>query len=154
MKARQNFNDFAGSFITQSVMNTVFHTLGEKDMTVSTRSLVIALAVGCAAAIGSATAQLPGGYRDMLVNDKDVVKTAAFAIEAKNKTNKEKLTLEKIVKAETQVVAGRNFRLTLDVSESGKTRRAVAVVWAKLDGTFELTSWTWPAGAKEKAEPK
>jgi hypothetical protein len=123
-------------------------------MIVTVRSLVFALAAEVAVAFGSANAQLPGGYRDMLVNDKDVVKTAAFAIEAKNKMGKEKLTLEKIVKAEMQVVAGRNFRLTLDVSESGRTRRAVAVVWAKLDGTFELTSWTWPAGAKEKAEPK
>lgn len=123
-------------------------------MIVTIRSLVFALAAGFALAFGSASAQLPGGYRDVLVNDKDVIKTAAFAIETKNKAGKEKLTLEKIVKAEMQVVAGRNFRLTLDVSDAGKTRRAVAVVWAKLDGTFELTSWTWPAGTKEKAEPK
>jgi hypothetical protein len=60
------------------------------------------------------------------------------------------------VKAEVQVVAGRNFRLTMDVRVEGGIRKAQAIVWAKLDRTYALTKWEWKGDAQpeEKREPK
>ena len=90
-------------------------------------------------------AQVVGGYRAIAVTDKDAQVAAELAVESQSKTEKAtpKLTLGKITKAEVQVVAGRNFRLQMDVKSGDKVRRAKAVVWAKLDRTHELTSWEW-----------
>ncbi len=82
-----------------------------------------------------------GGYREIPVTDKDAIAAAAFAVETYAK--KEKVTLAKIVKAEVQVVAGRNFRLSIDVRTAGGLRNAQAIVWSKLDRTYELTRWDW-----------
>ncbi len=84
---------------------------------------------------------LPGGFREVSVQDPGVQAAAKFAVEAQGKT--EKLTLEMILKAEAQVVAGRNYRLVLKVREKGIDKTAEATVWAKLDKTFELSRWTW-----------
>ncbi|MFZ4775184.1 MAG: hypothetical protein ACOYM3_07475 [Terrimicrobiaceae bacterium] len=46
-----------------------------------------------------------------------------------------------IVKAERQVVAGLNYRLTILVSNDSKRLKVRAVVWEKLDGSLSLTSW-------------
>ena len=48
------------------------------------------------------------------------------------------------------MVAGTNYRMTLTVIDSGKTRRADVVVWRKLGQTYELTSWKWADGAAGK----
>jgi hypothetical protein len=90
-------------------------------------------------------AQVVGGYRPVSVTDKDAIAAADFAVQAQSKNEKDrpKLELGKLTKAEAQVVAGRNFRLQMDVKTGGKVRRAQAVVWAKLDRTYELTTWEW-----------
>jgi hypothetical protein len=95
--------------------------------------------------------QVAGGYREIAVTDKDVKAAADFAIEAHSK--KEKVALVKIVKAEVQVVAGRNFKLTLEVRRDGKARQAEAVVWAKLDRTYELTRWQWQGEPRSERQP-
>ena len=82
-----------------------------------------------------------GAYREVPVKDKAVVLAADFAIEAKSKT--EKVALDKIVKAESQVVAGTNYRLLLSVRTGDGVRMAEVVVWQKLDRTRELTRWDW-----------
>jgi hypothetical protein len=41
------------------------------------------------------------------------------------------------------LVAGMNYRLRLKVKVDGKVKEAEAVVWRKLSGEHELTSWTW-----------
>jgi Aspartic acid proteinase inhibitor len=82
-----------------------------------------------------------GGYREVAVTDKDAIAAASFAIETQGK--KEKVALVKIVKAEVQVVAGRNYRINMDVRVDGGVRSAQAIVWAKLDRTNQLTKWEW-----------
>lgn len=82
-----------------------------------------------------------GGKSAISTDDKDVVAVAKFAVEAS--PPKAKPTLVKILKAESQVVAGRNYYLTLDVRVKGGIRTAQARVWVKLDGTRELTKWDW-----------
>lgn len=87
----------------------------------------------------------PGGASPIDVRDPQVVKAADFAVRTKNET------LIRIVKAESQVVAGRNYLLTLEIKAKGGSRQAQATVFAKLDGTFQLTSWTLTGGGAQPA---
>ncbi|MFO0865627.1 MAG: cystatin domain-containing protein [Gemmataceae bacterium] len=104
-----------------------------------------------AALFASATfAQLVGGYREMPANDKETLAAAKFAVETHSK--KEKVSLTKLEKAEVQVVAGRNYRLTMDVAVEGGQRKAQAVVWAKLDRSYELTDWKWKSESPQSRE--
>ncbi len=59
----------------------------------------------------------PGGYRPIDVNDPRVTEFAAFATTALSSSqNAGQMKLIKIVKAETQVVAGTNTKMTLELS--------------------------------------
>ena len=77
---------------------------------------------------------LPGGFSQAATTDAEVLKAAQFAVKAHDA----KLTLQSVNAAEQQVVAGINYKLKLTTSDG---RNADAVVWRKLDGSYELTSW-------------
>lgn len=96
-------------------------------------------------------AQRVGGFRDVPVDDKQLVAAAKFAVEAREKESKEKTELVKILKGGAQVVAGMNYRIDLDVKVEGGVRTAQAIVWAKLDRTFQLTKWEWQGAARTEA---
>lgn len=85
-----------------------------------------------------------GGYTDRKVTDKDVVKAANFAMGA---VKKKKITGGRVLKAQSQVVAGTNYKLDLQVFDrsSGRTvkRLAQVVVYQNLDNKYEVTSWKW-----------
>ena len=91
-------------------------------------------------------AQEDGGYIERDVKDKDVVIAAKFAIKAA-KADGAKIKSGKILSAASQVVAGTNYRLKLQVTDFGgeKSRRrtATAVVYQDLDDNYKLTSWKW-----------
>ena len=81
-----------------------------------------------------------GGFSPVAPTDADTLAAAKFAV-AKHDA---KLTFQAIEKAEHQVVAGMNYRMTLRVLDAGKARQATAVVWHKLGNAgHELTSWKW-----------
>lgn len=82
-----------------------------------------------------------GGFGDVAVDDAGVVAAAKAAIDAKSKD--EPVTLIKILGAQRQVVAGMNYKLQLRVKSGDAEKDAQAVVWAKLDRSHQLTSWTW-----------
>ena len=84
-------------------------------------------------------AQLPGGFTAVSKRDAQTQAATKFAVTAHDA----KLQFQSIEKAERQVVAGLNYRLTLKVADNGVSRLAEAVVWHKLDGKHELTSWKW-----------
>ena len=96
---------------------------------------------------------LTGGYNTVPVDNKEVVAAAAFAIEAQKKAIQEKtggkpanLDLITILKAEQQVVAGMNYRLTLKVKLNGKEKTAETIVWWQAwrrPNPYQLTSWAW-----------
>ncbi len=108
---------------------------------------VLLVVLYVAATIVTVHAQRVGGYAKVAVTDKDVIAAADFAVKVQSK--KEMLMLAKIIKAEAQVVAGRNFRVTMDLHVDGGVRTAEATVWAKLDGTRELTRWEWKGPARK-----
>jgi predicted neuraminidase len=76
----------------------------------------------------------PGGFSQAATSNAEVLKAAQFAVKAHDP----KLTLKSVHAAEQQIVAGTNYKLSLTTSEGGKVD---AVVWRKLDGSYELTSW-------------
>lgn len=88
----------------------------------------------------TALAQVPGGFSLVPPPDTQALAAAKFAVGAQDA----KLVFQALEKAERQVVAGLNYRLTLRVTDAGASRRAEAVVWQKLGNAGqELTSWRW-----------
>ncbi len=110
----------------------------------------LGLGLGAGLMARAADAPRPGGYTLAPADSKDVLKAARFAVEARSRsaTNGPALRLAKVESAETQVVAGTNYRLVLAVREGkDKTeRRAEAIVWWqpwRSPDPYQLTSWTW-----------
>ena len=82
----------------------------------------------------------PGGYSEVKL-DQETKVAANFAVGEISKKLNEPLALKDIVSAERQVVAGWNYRLELDLTKTNQPYRVRAIVWRRLDGTMELTSW-------------
>ena len=101
--------------------------------------------ITCIALVAATTAaaQVPGGFREADVKSKEVVAAAEAAVKAQRLSEKGKLDLAAVLKAESQVVAGVNYKLKLLLAVDGGTREADAVVWSKLDRTYQLSSWKW-----------
>ena len=83
---------------------------------------------------------ITGGYSVATLNDAQVQQNAVFATKAAAKSLKTPVRLVKVLSAQTQVVAGMNYQLCLQVKAKKRTRQIHAVVWNKLDGSKELTS--------------
>ena len=84
-------------------------------------------------------AQIPGGFSPAKTEAPETLSAARAAVSAQAGN----LRLKKVDSAQTQVVAGLNYRLGLHVLEGTKERRAEATVWRQLDGTFKVVSWKW-----------
>lgn len=93
-----------------------------------------------APACAQAKPPLTGGFSEVKPDEECKV-AANFAVGEISKKLNEPLSLRGIVTAERQVVAGLNFRLELDLTKSNQPFRVHAIVWRKLDGSMELTSW-------------
>lgn len=110
--------------------------------------LLVASACGGETAVPSST---PGGYAQVAVGDRAVVTAAAFAVDAQRRAMRSggdaaTLELVRVLAAESQVVAGTNFRLTLRVRLNGAERTADTVVWWQAwrqPDPYRLTSWQW-----------
>lgn len=76
-----------------------------------------------------------------MVKDEFLPAVVDFAVDRISQKFHEPLALKSIVSAERQVVAGLNYRLELDLIKNNHPLRVRAVIWRKLDGTMELTSW-------------
>jgi hypothetical protein len=105
--------------------------------------LAIALAAPLHAGSTNQKTTPPVGAYQPANPDPDAENAARFAIARTATTESTTLRLERILSLEKQVVAGLNFKLHLAVSDGARTREALAIVWQKLDGELELTSWKW-----------
>ncbi len=82
-----------------------------------------------------------GGYEEAPTDREDIVETAAHAVELlKTRSGDGSLALQSIERGETQVVAGRNTRLTLVLTGSTGEKTVTVVVYRNLDGAESLTS--------------
>ena len=95
-----------------------------------------------------------GGYKAAKTDDARVVAAANFAVDKRVETNTEQegLTLASIDKAETQVVAGTNFRLCLTVSIEDESQQIETIVFQDLKQNFSLKSWTVKDCAEKEAK--
>lgn len=84
-----------------------------------------------------------GGYKTASTDDERVVAAADFAVGKRAESNPEQedLELDSIKKAETQTVAGTNFRLCLSVSLGDETQLIRVVVFQNLKQEYSLKSW-------------
>ena len=115
---------------------------------VQTLSLIAALGAGLGVARGGEP--LLGGWSEVSVTNREVIAAAQCAVRARNRlleggpaaTNS--LSLLRIKAAKQQVVAGLNLSLVMEVRIGAERREAEAVVWHRLSGEYELTTWSWP----------
>jgi len=96
---------------------------------------------------------IPGGWAEVPVTDKQVMEAAEAACKAEAKALQKdgkapSIALSRVLKAQHQVVAGMNYRLTLEVTSDGKKRPAEVIIWRKLSGEHNLTSWVWGGEAE------
>lgn len=91
---------------------------------------------------------LIGGWtRIKDIKDPQVTEIAEFAVDGYNKQSNTSLILQKVVKGETQVVAGINYRLVLKAKNGSVGKKYQAVVWEKSWLNFRnLTSFTLVKG--------
>lgn len=89
-----------------------------------------------------------GGYRSVSVSDQGVKDAADFALEMKASEMAEELSLENILKAETQTVAGTNYRLCLQIyvpakedDADGATLYIKTVIFRSLKNEYSIKSW-------------
>ena len=96
-----------------------------------------------AAAPASAAQEAPvaGGYSERATGDTGVAAAAAFAVRERGRRTGRRLTLVAVRRAETQVVAGLNYRLLLGVREGRESRDVTAVIYQNLRQRLSLTSW-------------
>jgi hypothetical protein len=102
------------------------------------------LAIGLILQLQASAQIKTGGYKSVANDDARAVAAANFAVDKRVETNTEQegLTLESIDKAETQVVAGTNFRLYLTVSLNDNSQQVEALIFQDLKQNYSLKSWT------------
>ncbi|KAL5575893.1 hypothetical protein UlMin_017592 [Ulmus minor] len=105
-------------------------------------ALLLPLAAYAGGRLGGQT--LAGGWKPIEnLKDPEVKEIADYAVAEYNKRAKLNLKLKSVVQGETQVVAGLNYRLVLEVQNGKKPERYQAVVWEKTWEHFRnLTSFT------------
>jgi len=94
------------------------------------------------------SAQRTGGYREIDKADEGAATAAEFAVKAESEKKEITYKLVSIEHAETQTVAGINYRLCLKVGyhkaddETETTESVRVVVFRSLQNQYSLTSWT------------
>lgn len=109
--------------------------------------LLMLMSVAVYAAMGSMfelQAQEPpvaGGYQEASRTDLSVISAAKFALKEWRRRKRARVSLISIERAETQVVAGVNYRLCLRVKTRGKIRSVRTVVYQNLQQKYSLSNW-------------
>lgn len=117
-----------------------------KSLLTTFTTAALCLVFHAAAAAGARGQQqqqppLVGGYSEASAQDREVQRAARFAVREEGRRVGRALTLLAVRRAETQVVAGLNYRLRLSVGYGGRAREVSAVVFKSLRGAYSLSSW-------------
>jgi len=90
-----------------------------------------------------------GAYRTVSQRSPDVRAAYAFAIKSQAAKEAKPFAFVKVLKAESQVVAGMNYRVCMLVREGkGRSKSVTVVVNRDLKNAWTLTSWV-PGGCKK-----
>ena len=107
--------------------------------------VVILLTILLAAfSVTEALAQEPpivGNYREASTANREVISAAQFAVRKEMLKHNTRISIISIEHAETQVVAGTNYKLCLKVKRGDKIQTATAVVYQDLKQRYTLSSW-------------
>ena len=118
----------------------------------------LALVVAFVCAAVAAAQPRVGGYNTAETNDAEVVAAAEFAVSSRAEQEGTTLSLVAVARAEIQVVAGRNYKLCLEVkagdeTDAGEESQYVqAVVYQNLQRKYTLKSWEPSACADSNSE--
>ena len=105
-------------------------------------ALVLIVALGCS--IVAAAQIRTGGYKEVSRDNPEVEAAANFAVAEQGRKQETSFTLVSIERAESQVVAGTNYKLCLKVSTEGDDddpKGVQAIVFRNLQKAYSLTSW-------------
>lgn len=105
-------------------------------------ALLFVILSAAASASSAQDAPIAGGYSNRPVSDPGVVAATAFAVRERGRRTGRRVTLLEIRQAETQVVAGLNYRLLLTVRENRKEQDVIAFVYRNLRRAYSLRNWT------------
>ncbi len=114
--------------------------------------IIVALYVASGSVSGLLAQQLPiaGGYQEASKTDREVRRATRFAIRKEKLKRGVSLSLITIESAETQVVAGINYKLCLRVKINGVTQDATAIVYQDLKRKYTLAGWETAACQKRE----
>ena len=118
-----------------------------EDKLKRTIGISLALLIALASFI-AANAQRVGGYREINKDDDGAMAAANFAVKAESEQKEMTYKLVSVEHAESQVVAGINYRLCLKVGyhkqddDVDATEFVRVVVYRNLQSEYSLTSWT------------
>lgn len=106
-------------------------------------SFVALFVFGIFAVSSQVSAQdITGAYGEASVTDKDVLKATKFALKSRSTQTGKRFTLVRIQKAESQLVAGMNYRVCLRVRDNRKRISTItAVVYRDLKNRYSLSNW-------------
>ena len=113
----------------------------------------LALAAPLPAAAPGPPTPLPVGAYAAAEVTPELREAAAFAVREQSRRERRDLRLLGVERAERQVVAGLNFRMTLRVAQGRESRAARVVVYRPLRGDLQLSAWDWLSGVSV-ATPK
>jgi hypothetical protein len=88
-----------------------------------------------------------GGYKEVATDSSEVQEAAEFAVKAEAEKQETQIKLVSVEHAESQVVAGVNYKLCLKVEVEDKENNTDAtievqvVVYRNLQKAYSLTSW-------------
>ncbi|HXG86639.1 MAG TPA: cystatin domain-containing protein [Pyrinomonadaceae bacterium] len=92
--------------------------------------------------LGVSAQQIVGDYRKIMKTDAGALSAAKFAVkQEKRKKENRRLSLASIERAESQIVAGTNYKICMKVINNGKIEDVSAVVYLNPKNKFSLTSW-------------
>jgi hypothetical protein len=103
--------------------------------------VVINAVMGCMFGLQAQQPPMTGGYQQASTTESDVVSAAKFAIKKEKRKKAVLLSLISIERAETQVVAGINYRLCLRVKIKDKIQNVTTIVYRNLRQKYSLSSW-------------
>lgn len=86
---------------------------------------------------------LPGGWSALDPLAEDAQEAARFAVQTYAVAQRSRVLYKDVIEAQVQVVAGMNFKLTLQVMHDARKRTSRVTVWRQLNGTYQLTEWVW-----------
>lgn len=102
---------------------------------------VLAIIIGVSIAAYAQRPPMAGGYRTFAADSEEALQAGTFAVEANNEKAGASMEFGKVLKAERQVVAGTNFRLCIEATDTSETKQFLVVVYRNLKNEFSLTTW-------------